>query len=393
MKNINFLLKQDAPIQQFDVEGTVYTDLNGDGKFNGDDAPAAGIYVYHDVNRNGFNDAGEPRVLTDAAGHYEMTIATDHDDTYSIGVIPPTNEWLPTDPGKDGVENIFAGPGSPTQTVNFFLDPPASANPNGGVGNGTLQGVIYNDLNANGARDAADGGLANFRVYIDANENGVWDSATEKSTITSSNGSYFFADVTPGFVRIDVVIPNEGTADAAWSMTSPAAGFRTVNLGAGGSIIGLNFGVDNRADSDWGDLPDSYGTSAGTNGPRHFVVPGFQLGAGIDGEINGIPTLLADGEGISGDDDDGVVIVSNGGVLVKGVNTVRVTVSGVGGLLTGWMDFNADGQFDESERLIWSLNGTNLGGEADLNPGTYNLQVTVPAFCDRRAHGGSLPLG
>ena len=74
------------------------------------------------------------------------------------------------------------------------------------------------------------------------------------------------------------------------------------------------------------------------------------------------------------------MIVSNGGVLVKGVNTVRVTVSGVGGLLTGWMDFNADGQFDESERLIWSLNGTNLGGEADLNPGTYDLQVTVPAF-------------
>jgi hypothetical protein len=53
-------------------------------------------------------------------------------------------------------------------------------------------------------------------------------------------------------------------------------------------------------------------------------------------------------------------------------------VFGVGGLLTGWMDFNNDGHFDESERLSWSLNGNSLGGEADLNPGTYDLQITIP---------------
>ena len=46
--------------------------------------------------------------------------------------------------------------------------------------------------------------------------------------------------------------------------------------------------------------------------------------------------------------------ISNGGILQKGVNTLRVTVAGVGGLLTGWMDFNADGHFDESERLSWT---------------------------------------
>src|SRR4029079_9864486 len=62
-----------------------------------------------------------------------------------------------------------------------------------------------------------------------------------------------------------------------------------------------------------------------------------------------------------------------------GVNTLEVTVFGVGGLLTGWMDLNNDGHFDETERLTWSLNGNSLGGEADLNPGTYDLQVTIPA--------------
>jgi hypothetical protein len=43
------------------------------------------------------------------------------------------------------------------------------------------------------------------------------------------------------------------------------------------------------------------------------------------------------------------------------------------------MDFNANGQFDANERLEWSLNGSNLGGEADINPGTWDLQITIPA--------------
>ncbi|HEX4413779.1 MAG TPA: dockerin type I repeat-containing protein [Lacipirellulaceae bacterium] len=138
------------------------------------------------------------------------------------------------------------------------------------------------------------------------------------------------------------------------------------------------FGLQNLADKDWGDLPDSYQTTAAAGGPSHVVVPGFQLGPSIDGEVNGVPTPDASGEGQVGDDDDGVHIVSNGGILVKGVNTLNVMVEGIGGLLTGWMDFNGDGHFDESERLVWSLNGVSLGGEADINPGTYNLQITVP---------------
>ncbi len=137
--------------------------------------------------------------------------------------------------------------------------------------------------------------------------------------------------------------------------------------------------MNSRVDSDWGDLPDTYGTIGTSNGPRHLITFGFQLGPSIDGEVDGKPTADATGEGLAGDNDDGVVIISNGGLLVKGDNTLSVTVSGVGGLLTGWMDFNADGHFDESERLTWRLNGTNLGGEADINPGTWNLTVSIPS--------------
>ena len=379
VKNVNFLLKYEAPAQQFDVTGTVYADLNGNGIFDGNDALASNVFVYQDVNRNGFADASEQRVLTDTNGQYTLTIPATHADTYAVGVIPPTNLWLPTDPGHDGVEDVFAGPGSPTQIVNFFLDPPSDAFPDGGNGPGTVQGVVFNDLDGDGTRDPGENGVEGFRVFIDANENGTWENATEVSVLTSNLGSYFFSNVSPGLIRLDIVIPNEGLPAAAWNLTTPVLGYREVTLGDGGSVEGITFGIDNLADFDWGDLPNSYSTTAATNGPRHFVTPGFQLGASVDGEVDGMPTPVATGEGLVGDNDNGVLVVSNGGILKKGENTLRVTVAGVGGLLTGWMDFNADGHFDESERLSWSLSGSSLGGEADINPGTYDLQITIPA--------------
>ena len=58
-----------------------------------------------------------------------------------------------------------------------------------------------------------------------------------------------------------------------------------------------------------------------------------------------------------------------GGILTPGVNTLHVTVFGVGGLLTGWMDFNNDGQFDgDTEKLDldaqWRQPGQGSGSQS-----------------------------
>jgi subtilisin family serine protease len=365
VKNINFLLKQDAAPASFDVTGTVYADLNGDGIFNGDDAPAPGIFVYQDVNRNGVADAAEQRVETDANGQYTLTIPATAVDSYQIGVIPPTDEWIPTDPGGDGVALVFAGPGSPTQIVNFFLDPPTGGGTPGE--NGNILGVVFNDLDTDGIRDPGEIGLPGFIAFIDANENGVLDAGETQAT-TNSNGSYFFSDVEPGLHRIDIHIENEGTDNAAWRLTTPAAGFREVQLAEGGTVQNVSFGVENRADADWGDLPDSYSTLAASNGPNHVVVPGFRLGASVDGEVNGIPTTGANGDDLVGNDENGVRVFSNGGLLRVGANTIEVVVHGVGGILNGWMDLNGDGDFDVNEHVIV---------DADLNPGTHQVVVTL----------------
>ncbi len=378
VKNVNFLLKATPTQEQFTVTGSVFADLNNDGVFNGSDAKLPGITVYVDANRNGAYELGETSVTTDSNGNYTLPVPSATPGTFSIGVRLPGQDWQFKSPGS-GVQDVFL-PSFP-QSTNFALTAPTNAFPsNPAPGSlGMVMGVVFNDANADGIRNNGEAGAAGVRVFIDANQNGAYDSG-EVVAMTASNGSFVFTNVTPGSdIWIDIDIANEGTDNAPLILTKPTAaqgGHLVAAVGAGGTAIGYTFGVFDRTGSDWGDLPNQ--TLAADNGPRHKVVPGFQLGATNSGEVNG--TASSDSTADAGD--DGVILV--GGVLKPGVNTLRVTVMGVGGLLTGWMDFNGDLLFDESERLQWSLNGVNLGGEADINPGTYDLQITVPATADIR---------
>src|SRR5438270_875984 len=90
---------------------------------------------------------------------------------------------------------------APVKNLNFFLQPPVSQNPNGS-GPGTLQGVVFNDLNGNHVQDADESGVAGMTVFLDEGagahaHNGVLD-ADEVSTVTSSTGGFFFSNVAPG---------------------------------------------------------------------------------------------------------------------------------------------------------------------------------------------------
>ena len=127
-------------------------------------------------------------------------------------------------------------------------------------------------------------------------------------------------------------------------------------------------------DMDFGDAPEAwtagyqYPTTLANNGARHVIVQGVFLGAQIDAEADGQPTLLADGDDTNNlADEDGVIAVTP---LVPG-GMVNVTiVASVAGTLSGWIDYNRDGDWDEAEDLVFA--GTPLA--AGANP----LQFTVP---------------
>ena len=119
---------------------------------------------------------------------------------------------------------------------------------------------------------------------------------------------------------------------------------------------------------DYGDAPESgtsFPTSLANDGARH-VIGSLLLGATVDSEADGQPDATASGDG---SDEDGVAF----GTLTAASNaavTVTATVPGTA-VLNAWIDFNADGDWDDvGEKIISDQPVTN---------GVNNLSAAIPA--------------
>ncbi len=66
-----------------------------------------------------------------------------------------------------------------------------------------LSGILFDDLNKNGSRDAGENGLKDWTVYIDSNGNNSLDS-NEKQSLTTATGAYSFTDVPLGANKVGV---------------------------------------------------------------------------------------------------------------------------------------------------------------------------------------------
>lgn len=130
---------------------------------------------------------------------------------------------------------------------------------------------------------------------------------------------------------------------------------------------------------DYGDAPDTYQTTIANNGASHLVFPcatGVHLGPYIDPDIDGQPTVNAQGDDlddeyiVNGDDDEEGV--SNFDfdpndldmfgrpvgikVLSGGLSDVAIVSASVPGFLHAWVDYNRDGDFgDPGEQIANSL--------------------------------------
>lgn len=72
---------------------------------------------------------------------------------------------------------------------------------------GSISGVEFDDANGNGVRDAGELGLPGVTVYLDANDNAVFDSG-EEATITDANGFYEF-ELSPGSYNVRQHLPTD----------------------------------------------------------------------------------------------------------------------------------------------------------------------------------------
>src|SRR5436190_9447283 len=249
---------------------------------------------------------------------------------------------------------------------------------------GQITGYKYNDLNHNGMREPGEPGVPHVTIFVDLNNDGKL-SILEPAAVTDNFGRYTIKNLPP---RVDYVVREMAGPGGVQTQPGPLGN----NFGAGplpaipfvytnvivssnqGAV--LDFGNDLTNANDFGDAPDSYGTTLAANGARHGILIGFHLGLKEAGEPNGQPTANARGDDVTGvDDEDGVFIGAlTPGQGFNGANPATITVSvSVGGnspgKLQGWIDFNQDGKFDASEKVI---------SNKTLGAGTAALPVNVP---------------
>ena len=188
-------------------------------------------------------------------------------------------------------------------------------------------------------------------------------------------------------------VVDKGINSASLDFDQRGSAFRrTVDLPLNGNAAdGTDMGAveigQAGAVNDHGDAPEgvlvggttrNYPTTASRDGARHAIAQdGPYLGLiPPDAESEGQPTLGADGDDVRGADDedafDTPLILTPGETLANA--TVRYHGGTAGGRLSGWIDFNLDGDWDDlGEQVLSDV-------EIDSGPGSMSLSsVTIPA--------------
>ena len=131
---------------------------------------------------------------------------------------------------------------------------------------------------------------------------------------------------------------------------------------------------------DFGDAPAPYPTLLDDDGARHAFSAALFLGECADAERDGRPAAAADGDdgaagnpvvgtcASPGNDEDGVVFTSG---LVAGAPATFAVTAAAAGLLDAWIDWNADGDWDDTGEQVYASEALAAGANA--------LAITVPA--------------
>ncbi|MBY6188603.1 LruC domain-containing protein [Marinobacter hydrocarbonoclasticus] len=181
-------------------------------------------------------------------------------------------------------------------------------------------------------------------------------------------GYYFVSRNSDGNIyRIDLRDPAAVEDGATLYAYGPSSGQNDGARCASAPIVASN--------TDFGDAPDSYGTTIDSNGARHGLLnSGLSLGALVDEDSDGATGANLD-DTVGVDDEDGVLIL---GTIESGLDTlIQVDVVGQAGYLQGFFDWNRDGDFlDEGEKAI---------DDRYLDVGRHYLLVRGPDTLDEGA--------
>jgi uncharacterized protein (DUF2141 family) len=207
----------------FCVSGTKFFDANGNGVRDSGEAGIPGVEI-HVVNTSGvlLQD------ITGPDGSFHICGLTDS-DAFKVTENVPLGFTQTGPVDHDVSRHVFASSGGfvieVCQEDLTGLDFANQAIPN------AIGGMKFEDLNANGARDPGEPGLAGVTIVLTPASGG-----TPQTTVTDASGNFLFTSVTPGNYVLTEVVPS------GFTETMPASDGIHVTLASGGSSLNNLFG-------------------------------------------------------------------------------------------------------------------------------------------------------
>lgn len=257
-------------------------------------------------------------------------------------------------PGFPAVPNLFLGAGvdaEPDGAPNAAADGDDLANDDeDGIDVADLS-LLVNvppviDLTATNSTGVA----ARVCGFIDYNGDGDFADAGESASVGVPDG----ASNLP--LQLNFAAPLAGAASSTYArfrISTDTGGACAPNGDAPNGEV-EDYPVSIAEPSDLGDLPDSYGTLRASGGARHPLRPNLGLGTLIDDELDGVPSVGADGDDLAASDDEDAVVVADlsaANLIAGRLANVRITATngtGVPARVCGYIDFNGDGDFGDA---------------------------------------------
>jgi ELWxxDGT repeat protein len=199
------------------ISGTVFADKSSDGIRDNGEVGASGFRVFIDRNNDGDWDGGEWQTRTDSRGYYSF--AGVPAGAYWVRVTP-VEQWRFTTN-----ERFRVAVPSDGAIVRYF----------GVTRNLLVTGNVFMDANRSGVRDSAESGLSAWRVFVDADGDGVLDD-DEYSVLTDADGNYAIGVLAGGTYQVRVV------GSINYRSTAPPSGYHVVAAMPGQTVAGIDFG-------------------------------------------------------------------------------------------------------------------------------------------------------
>jgi SdrD B-like domain len=208
----------------FCASGTVFSDTNGDGKL-GDGETGIGDVAIEVKGPTGIVLSG----ISAADGTYQVCGLTSS-DTWLVNEIPP-NGYKQTGPKNRRVSRSLIA-----RDLGYILLVCCSDFRDLDFGNqlipGAVGGLVYQDANANGARDPGEPSLPGAALtLLPTSPPGDPVAAT-----SAADGTFLFTTLSAGTYTLTQAPP------AGFAQTQPASGGYTITLASGGSSLNNIFG-------------------------------------------------------------------------------------------------------------------------------------------------------